>query len=82
MVGLAALDPDALPEYDRDLAQRLVDVGAHVGAMTPGQLAALQSLGYEHAQGYLLARPMPADQIDALVRSGFGELVSGLALVV
>ncbi|HLL83494.1 MAG TPA: VWA domain-containing protein [Longimicrobium sp.] len=40
VLGLAALDPDAMPEYDRDLAQRLVDVGAHVGAMTPGQLAA------------------------------------------
>ncbi|WNG36782.1 VWA domain-containing protein [Archangium violaceum] len=40
VLGLAALEPDATPNYDRDLAQRLVDVGAHVGAMTPGQLAA------------------------------------------
>ncbi|MBX3471801.1 MAG: VWA domain-containing protein [Planctomycetes bacterium] len=40
VLGLAALDPDATPRYDRDLARRLVDVGAHVGAMTPGQLAA------------------------------------------
>ncbi len=38
-LGLAALDPEARPEYDRDLAKRLVDAGAHVGAMTPGQLA-------------------------------------------
>ncbi|MFC5286292.1 VWA domain-containing protein [Actinokineospora guangxiensis] len=36
---LAALDEDAVPTYDRQLAQRLADVGAHVGAMTPGQLA-------------------------------------------
>ncbi len=36
---LAALDQDANPDYDRALAQRLADVGAHVGAMTPGQLA-------------------------------------------
>jgi Mg-chelatase subunit ChlD len=39
VLGLAALEPDATPNYDRDLARRLVDVGAHVGAMTPGELA-------------------------------------------
>jgi Mg-chelatase subunit ChlD len=39
VLGLAALDEDANPDYDRGLAQRLADVGAHVGAMTPGQLA-------------------------------------------
>ena len=38
-LDLAALDDDAALSYDRDLAQRLVNVGAHVGAMTPGQLA-------------------------------------------
>lgn len=40
VLGLAALDPDAVPNYDRDLARRLVEEGAHVGAMTPGELAA------------------------------------------
>lgn len=40
VLGLAALDEGAEPIYDRELAGRLVDVGAHVGAMTPGQLAA------------------------------------------
>ncbi|MCB9603198.1 MAG: VWA domain-containing protein [Sandaracinus sp.] len=40
VLGLAALDEHARPEYDRDLAARLVKVGAHVAAMTPGQLAA------------------------------------------
>jgi uncharacterized protein with von Willebrand factor type A (vWA) domain len=38
VLGLAALDEKASPSYDRDLARRLVHVGAHVGAMTPGQL--------------------------------------------
>lgn len=38
-LGLAALDEHAEPTFDRNLAQRLVDVGGHVGAMTPGQLA-------------------------------------------
>jgi len=39
VLGLAALDDQATPTYDRELAQRLVDVGAHVAAMTPGELA-------------------------------------------
>jgi Mg-chelatase subunit ChlD len=39
VLGLAALDSKARPNYDREMAQRLVNVGAHVGAMTPGELA-------------------------------------------
>ena len=39
VLGLAALDEQANPIYDRDLAARLVRAGAHVGAMTPGELA-------------------------------------------
>jgi Mg-chelatase subunit ChlD len=38
VLGLAALDEQANPAYDRDLARRLVAVGAQVGAMTPGEL--------------------------------------------
>ena len=38
VLGLAALDEQANPSYDRELAQRLVNVGAQVGAMTPGEL--------------------------------------------
>ncbi|WP_433218447.1 VWA domain-containing protein [Dactylosporangium sp. CS-047395] len=37
---LAALDEQADPSYDAETAQRLADVGAGVGAMTPGELAA------------------------------------------
>ena len=40
VLGLAALDHDANPSYDTHTAQSLADVGASVGAMTPGQLAA------------------------------------------
>jgi Mg-chelatase subunit ChlD len=40
VLGLAALDEEACPAYDHQLARRLADVGAHVGAMTPGHLAA------------------------------------------
>ena len=40
LLGLAALDEQANPNYDRDLAQQMVNLGAQVGAMTPGELAA------------------------------------------
>lgn len=39
VLGLAALDEAANPVFDRELARRMADLGAHVGAMTPGQLA-------------------------------------------
>jgi len=39
LLGLAALDERAAPNYDRHLAQQLVNLGAHVAAMTPGELA-------------------------------------------
>jgi hypothetical protein len=39
VLGLAALDGNAAPDYDRRLAALLADAGAHIGAMTPGQLA-------------------------------------------
>ena len=38
VLGLAALDEQANPAFNRDTAQRLANVGAHVGAMTPGEL--------------------------------------------
>jgi Mg-chelatase subunit ChlD len=39
LLGLAALDDRAEPNYDRAMAERFVALGAHVGAMTPGELA-------------------------------------------
>jgi Mg-chelatase subunit ChlD len=39
-LGLAALDESAHPVYDRRLAQSIVNLGGHVAAMTPGELAA------------------------------------------
>jgi hypothetical protein len=39
LLGLAALDERADPNYDRVTAERMVALGAHVGAMTPGELA-------------------------------------------
>jgi Mg-chelatase subunit ChlD len=39
LLGLAALDERAEPNYDRGTAERMAALGAHVGAMTPGELA-------------------------------------------
>lgn len=39
VLALGSLEEDAEPDYNRALAQRLAGLGAHVGAMTPGQLA-------------------------------------------
>lgn len=39
LLGLAALDEQAHPVYDQQVARKLVGLGAHVAAMTPGELA-------------------------------------------
>jgi Mg-chelatase subunit ChlD len=39
LLGLAALDERAEPNYDHFMAEQLVALGAHVAAMTPGELA-------------------------------------------
>lgn len=39
LLGLAALDEAAKPVYDHALAARIVALGGHVAAMTPGELA-------------------------------------------
>jgi Mg-chelatase subunit ChlD len=39
LLGLAALDESAQPTYDHALAAKFVKLGAHVAAMTPGELA-------------------------------------------
>ena len=38
------------------------------GVETDGQLARLAALGCDHAQGFLLSRPLPADGLEALLR--------------
>jgi len=38
-LGLAALNADAVPVYDPQMAQRLVEAGMEVAALTPKQLA-------------------------------------------
>ena len=39
VLGLAALDRRGQPFFDRDLAKKMASLGAHIAAMTPGELA-------------------------------------------
>lgn len=39
LIGLAALDDQAAPDYDRAVAQRLADAGMRVAALTPDRFA-------------------------------------------
>lgn len=39
LLGLGALDEEAAPNYDREMAHRLTDAGMQIAALTPGRLA-------------------------------------------
>jgi len=45
------------------------------GVETAGQLSAVQSAGCAEVQGFLFCRPMPADQISALIAAGPAAMV-------
>ncbi len=67
--GRSGLIPAALVRLGRDLGVHVVAEGVE----TPEQLAALQVAGCPFAQGYLISRPLPADELAAfLVTSGRG----------
>ena len=51
------------------LAHRLGLTAVAVGVETSEQLAAVRRLGCDRVQGYLLSRPMPAEDIDRLLAS-------------
>ena len=67
-LGSSARD-DAIVSAVIDLAHahELVVIGE--GVETAAQLAALRRMGCDRAQGYLMGRPMPAAELDALLRT-------------
>ena len=52
------------------LARAVGIVAIAEGVETAGQLAALQRLGCTWGQGYLWSRPVPAEELDQVIRSG------------
>ncbi len=63
--GRDAAIVSAIAEMARALGARVVAEGVE----TEEQLAGVRKLGCELAQGYLFARPLPPDEIDALLRT-------------
>src|SRR5206468_10874762 len=56
-----------------NLAHSLGLVAVAEGIESEGQLSSLQDFGCDLGQGYLFARPMPADQISQLLASARPE---------
>jgi diguanylate cyclase (GGDEF)-like protein/PAS domain S-box-containing protein len=58
------------------LAHALGVLAIAEGIESDSQLASLRGLGCDLAQGYLFARPMPADDVRNVLAGGFGDLVN------
>ena len=63
-----------------NLAHALGLVAIAEGIESRGQLTSLQSFGCDLGQGYLFARPMPADQLSDLLAHGTPKLVQDEAV--
>jgi len=63
------------------LAHALGVVAIAEGIESSGQLASLRGLGCDLAQGFLFARPVPAEQMSTLLTGGFSDLIETPAAV-
>jgi PAS domain S-box-containing protein/diguanylate cyclase (GGDEF)-like protein len=89
-IDILKLDRSLITRIDRDpqsraLAESMIGIGRALaldvvaeGVQTPAQLASLCGWGYGFAQGSVIARPMPAGDVAALLSDGIGELWPGL----
>ena len=57
------------------LAHALGVLAIAEGIESDSQLSSLRGLGCDLAQGYLFARPMPADDVRNVLTGGFGDLI-------
>jgi EAL domain-containing protein (putative c-di-GMP-specific phosphodiesterase class I) len=72
-------------ERSQALGESMIGIGRALGldvvadgVETPAQLSALCAYGYGFAQGFLIARPMPAADLADLLTDGVGALWPGL----
>jgi diguanylate cyclase (GGDEF)-like protein/PAS domain S-box-containing protein len=89
-IDVLKLDRSFVSRIDRDpksraLCESVVAIGQALGldvvaegVETPAQLGALRAVGCGFAQGFLLARPLRADQLTDLLSDGAGLLWPGL----
>ncbi|TVZ04154.1 EAL domain-containing protein [Trebonia kvetii] len=82
------IDPSFISGLGQDpvlamLTKTIVQVGRDLGMQVvaegieqPRQLAELREMGCGYGQGFLVARPMAAPGVEALIRTGVGEQVS------
>jgi len=69
-VGFARRMTGVQPSAIRELLRLGADLGMSVvaeGVERPEQLAELQAMGFAYVQGYLLSRPVPADEVEPLL---------------
>lgn len=89
-IDTVKLDRAFVSRIDRDpktraLCESIVGIGRALGMSviaegveTSAQLAVLSGFGCDYAQGFLLARPMPLEQLMALLSDGAGAAWPGL----
>ncbi|PPK93507.1 PAS domain S-box-containing protein/diguanylate cyclase (GGDEF)-like protein [Kineococcus xinjiangensis] len=68
--GLPAAGSSAVVHALAQLSERLDITSIAEGVETPEQLAAVSDLGCAHAQGFLLCRPAPAEELAPLLATG------------
>ena len=86
-VDVLKMDRDFICQIDGDprteaIVRSVVDLGRTLGidvvaegVETPGQLAVLRDLGCRYLQGYLLGRPVPPEQLGAVLEGFDGSLL-------
>jgi EAL domain-containing protein (putative c-di-GMP-specific phosphodiesterase class I) len=88
-VDIIKIDPSFVSGLGQDptltlLTRTIVQVGRDLGMQVvaegiehPRQLAELREMGCGYGQGFLVARPMAAAGVEALIRTGTGESGAG-----
>jgi diguanylate cyclase (GGDEF)-like protein len=90
-VDIIKIDPSFVSGLGQDptltmLTRTIVQVGRELGMQVvaegienPRQLAELKEMGCGFGQGFLVARPMAAPGVEALIRTGGGVAAAGIA---